>query len=445
MSKNSLIDSIDVQTPCSEDWDKMRGNDKMRFCGHCVTEVNNISEMTRKQAMRLVRASGGRICVRYVKNPVTGKPVFAGKLYQITRRAGLAAGVLGASLSLSTMTYAQQQVIEDLPAGVKFSELLRIESSTKIKTDGSAASISGIVTDKNGAVIPYAGLTLTNEETNELSIMQTDDSGAYEFADVPAGKYTLNVNGGEDFAEKDITNIEVAAGNEIIRNVSLDLSDRKSEAAELEADARTLPVMMGMMVSVIYKNPLVAAVSDDNLAEVKNLIARGEKVNGKDENYDRITPLFIAVENGNVEIAETLLNFGAKINARDRKNQTPLMRLDEDASAELVRLLIKHGAEINLTDADGNTALIFAASSVKTEVLQILIDHGADVNAQNKEGQTALMNAAEADNVESVRALLAAGAKVNLKNKAGETAWDLTASEEIETLLESHGAIVEDN
>jgi uncharacterized protein (DUF342 family) len=107
MSKRSLIDSIEVKNPCSKDWDKMSGNERVRFCSHCDLHVNNISALTRKQAMRMVRESKGRICVRYVVNPVDNKPVFAGKLYQITRRAGIAAGVLGASLSLSALTYAQ--------------------------------------------------------------------------------------------------------------------------------------------------------------------------------------------------------------------------------------------------------------------------------------------------------------------------------------------------
>lgn len=443
MSKNSLIDSIEVKTPCSEDWDKMQGSDKVRFCGHCAFEVNNISAMTRKQAMRLVRASDGRICVRYVKNPVTNKPVFAGKLYQITRRAGLAAGVLGASLTLSTLTYAQGS-----PTLIKQNreDAVSVEKQTQAeKTKSLSSSLSGIVTDQNGAAIPYAGLTLTNEQTSELAIVQTDESGAYEFADVAAGKYTLNANGGEDFAEKDISEIEIAEGYEVKQNVSLKFSDRKIEAAADTNVEKYTTMTMGIMVSVEYKTPLVQAVSMDNLEEVENLIAKGENVNGKDENYSNITPLFLAVENGNAEIVETLLNFGAKVNARNDSKQTPLMYLDEDASAELVRTLIKHGAKINVTDAEESTPLILAALSAKPEVLQILIDHGADVNAQNKQGQTALMNAAEADNLESVRALLLAGAKVNLKNKDGETAWDLTANEEIEKLLVSHGAIVSDN
>src|SRR5260221_14365623 len=109
MSKKSFIDSVEVKSPCTEDWEKMHGNDRFRFCSHCTKHVNNLSEMTRKEAMRFVRASGGGICIRYIKDPVTNRPIFADQLWQITRRApGLAAGVGNGSIAMSTTAYAQE-------------------------------------------------------------------------------------------------------------------------------------------------------------------------------------------------------------------------------------------------------------------------------------------------------------------------------------------------
>ena len=109
MSKKSFIDSVEVGSPCSEDWNQMQGTDKIRLCSHCVKHVNNLSEMTRKEATKLVRASNGIICIRYIANPVTKRPMFAEQLLQITRRRpGIAAGVMSASLSLSTFAHAQE-------------------------------------------------------------------------------------------------------------------------------------------------------------------------------------------------------------------------------------------------------------------------------------------------------------------------------------------------
>src|SRR4051812_30007092 len=114
MSKKSFIDSVEVSSPCTKNWNEMAGNDRVRFCSHCSKNVNNLSEMTRKEALRFVRSSEGRICVRYIPDPITRRPMFAEQLLQIARRApGLAAGVMTASMSISTATYAQEAAPAD--------------------------------------------------------------------------------------------------------------------------------------------------------------------------------------------------------------------------------------------------------------------------------------------------------------------------------------------
>jgi ankyrin repeat protein len=259
----------------------------------------------------------------------------------------------------------------------------------------------------------------------------TNDSGFYEFKDVIVGIYDIKFK--ISWGKKEINSITLSLGEDKKQDVSLD-----------NLTANEIILVSGEMSLVEYRSGLHQAVANDNFKEAENLIINGANVNQKDENYNNITPIFLAVENGNVELVEILLNFGARINARDDNKQTPLMRLDSDASAELVRLLLGRGAKANAVDADGNTPLISAAeNSASAEILQILLESGANPNAQNKQGQTALMKAAENDQLESVRALLVAGANPNLKNKDGDTAWNLTSSNEIETLLESYGAETE--
>jgi hypothetical protein len=430
MSKNSFVKHIEVKTPCSEKWSEMRGSEQVRLCSHCNLHVNNLSAITRKQAAKLIRESDSRICVRYVKNRQTNQPIFRERLYQISRRTGIAAGVLGASLSLSSVNYAQSEPhLPELSNKSLHSSWIN-KSVENANNDGVSTVISGIITDPNGAVIPNVSVTLTNNETKETRSADSNDEGFYEFVSVAAGNYSLKA--------------EVSGGFKTVAYENLTIADGESSKRNIEMQIGEVYVTMGVVALVSYAQPLHRAVSNDEIDEVKTLIAKGERVNAKDENYDNITPLFLAVENANAEIAETLLDFGAKVNVKDRNKQTPLMLLDSDASPALVNLLIKHGAKVNLIDNEGNTALILAAGSVKAEVLQILLTGGADVNARNKKGKTALMNAAEEGNLENVRALLLAGANVNLKNHEGETAWDLASEDEIEKLLESHGATIED-
>lgn len=55
------------------------------------------------------------------------------------------------------------------------------------------ASVTGLVTDTAGAVVPNASVTLKNKATNVESTATTDSSGYYTFASVPVGAYTVTV------------------------------------------------------------------------------------------------------------------------------------------------------------------------------------------------------------------------------------------------------------
>lgn len=425
MSKNEILKQIEVKDHCTQDWNEMTGNAEVRFCSHCNLHVNNLSAMTRKQALKLVRESDGRLCVRYVQNPVDKTPVFAERFHQISRRAKIAAGILGASLSLSALTYAQgdmssKRINED----VKVSQP---EKTNENKTENPAASVSGTIKDPAGAVIPGVFISFSSSDNSFSSTILSDENGFYEFKNVPAGKFNLKAEGVYGFQSTIIENISVEQNGKVEQNIEMNVSN--------EVFALT-----GMVAVEVLYAPLAKAVSEDNLELVTELIAKGESVNAKEENHSNITPLFLAVGNGNLEIAERLLNFGAKTNVRNDEKQTPLMRLDEDASPELVRLLIKHGAKVNLIDEEGNTALMHAVEYAKPEVLQELISNGARVNVQNEEGETALTLAAYEDDLEKVKILLLAGADVNLKNKDGESARDQADSDEVKKLLESYGA-----
>jgi len=53
--------------------------------------------------------------------------------------------------------------------------------------------VSGAVTDPAGAVVPGAGLTLTNLETNEARRQTSNDIGVFTFAALPPGRYRIEV------------------------------------------------------------------------------------------------------------------------------------------------------------------------------------------------------------------------------------------------------------
>lgn len=439
MSGKRFADSLRVATPCNEDWEQMSGNDVVRLCSHCSKHVNFVSQMTEKQARRLVRDSGGKLCVRYVADPVTKRPLFAEQLVNITRkRSRAAAGALSTMLAFATQLPAQQTPAER-PA---VAELQRREMSPSVSAGVSAASgarISGTITDPNGAVIPRAEVRLVLLETGQQRKTVSDDEGYYVFEMVAPGRYMLESSspGFRTYSktivvrEKESTQNDAAMDIEPI-NVSVDIIN------EISLDVGQ--VTMGVVaVTIEYTTPLGKAVAEEDIDEVLALLAAGERPDGVEEDARGITPLFIAVGDGNVEIARALLDFGADVNFTTERGRTPLMQIDDDATPELVRLLLSYNARVNVSDEDGDTPLILAAGEVEDEVLKLLIEAGADVNASNKKGMTALMRAAWDEDVEHVRMLLAAGADVNAKNDEGETAWDLAADDEVVKLIESYG------
>jgi ankyrin repeat protein len=439
MKKKNFIDKVRVNDPCTQAWDDMIGNDTVRFCTHCAKDVNNLSAMTRKEAVRLVRRSGGSLCIRYVQQPATKGPMFAEQLTQITRRVPrMAAGVMSASLSLATMTYAQGGTAPvpsaNYPAAARVSECEDGGIIGKKKPGVGDAAVRvilrGTVSDIQGAVVPNVAVTLNDEKANVIGKTRTDDDGSFRFEGLTTGKYSLRTEADRGFDSTLIENISVVEGDTAI-DVTINITAQSVQ-------------LMGVVASgPEFEGALAIAVSNDDLEEATRLISHGENANRKEA--DGTTPLFIAVENGNVEMVRLLLDAGAKINARNDKKETPIMQLDEDASPELVELLLRFGARTNDTSKSRDTALITSVGRrAKPEVVKALIDAGAQLDVQNEDGMTALMYAVDLECLETARLLVFAGANVNLRDNDKESAWDKTSDDELETLLESYGAVTTD-
>lgn len=441
MKKRSVLNSIAVKTPCTQDWDLMYGNDEVRFCEHCVKHVHDLSAMTRRDAEKLVARAKGSICVRYVRRPDGKIQTASDKLYQISARASrLAAGVFGASLTLASAVYAQGDITNTIPA----QEQTAVNSDKKTKenpTQAGTGSIFGTVTDQHGAVIPGVKVTLTNNKTGVSQTVTSDENGYYAFTAVEEGIYTLECKANWGFKEQKIENISFKNGIDTKHDVTMGM------VAGIEVIVGDIAVG-----APEYGNQLARAVAENDLERVKLLISQGADVNEKEKNGGA-TPLHIAVLGGNLEIIRTLLKFGAKVNMRDEQRETPMMQIsvylysDEESETELTsrgtqifNLLITYGAKVNLRDSQGYTALMRAAHGESPSLLRALIAHKANVNVQAKDGRTALMEAVAEGEIENVKILLDAGADVELKDEEGATALSLAGDCYIVQLLISYGA-----
>ena len=105
-----MLDQIKIASPCSADWERMEGNDRVRFCAECKKNVFNLSAMTRRDAEALLNKTNGNLCARLYRRAdgtilTEDCPVGLNvKIARVRRRVGWA--VAGA-FSLST-AWAQQ-------------------------------------------------------------------------------------------------------------------------------------------------------------------------------------------------------------------------------------------------------------------------------------------------------------------------------------------------
>jgi hypothetical protein len=394
----------------------MKGNDQVRFCSHCNLSVQDLSQMTTFEAERLVLRSKGRLCLRIHRTPV-GEVITrqAQSLYHISRRASrIAAGAFTAMMSVSTAAYAQSTsgtVNEEPVVSAALAEPALAEGPPLLTIT---------VVDLNGAAIPGANVTLTDEQSLQVAVASSDGNGRCRFPVNGDDTFSVVIDSFPGFKryQKDGITLSREGGFNVVAEMGLE---------------EGMTVMVGSL-GVAYEQPLVIAASDEDYDEVKRLLRSGVDVNQAEE--DGTTALDLAVARSNLKIARRLLRSGANAEQGGESGRSPLFWLSDDNSGEMLKLLLQYGAFINRKDADGCSPLIQAASYSDGTAVQSLINAGADVNAQNEDGYTALMNAAVSGNEEAVKDLLAAGAIYGLRNNDGEDALMLALKYENEGIVE---------
>ncbi len=371
MPKNGFIDNVSVGTPCTEDWNKMVGSDQVRMCEHCAKDVNNLSELTRKDAKRLVRASDGNICIRYMQHPVTKRPVFADQMYQITRRApSIAAGVVTTSMSLSTIAYGQAA-----PTG-------------EVNLPINGRSVLELTTLLPGT--PHAS-TVRSEAVVELQIDEPQIFTSF---------------GGVIAVSRDYA-------TPLARAVD---SDNIEEVRDL--------IVNGANVNGKDKNyddltPLFLAVENGSIEIAQMLLESGAKVNARDKNKQ--TALMRLDANARPEMIELLVRHGAKLNLSDNEGNTALILGSGGISTDVLRALIDAGADINVPNREGKTPLMRAAEGGHLENVRLLLESGANANARDDEGENA-WDYAEEDAIEQL--LVSYGAEARDDENEGNPSND---------------------
>src|SRR3984957_20990137 len=87
---------------------------------------------------------------------------------------------------------------------------------------GVFATLTGVVSDPTGAVVPNAKVVLTDAGSGSARDTQANSDGFFTFASVPVGTYNLSVTAG-GFKDFTATNIQLGGGESRNVNVAMNV------------------------------------------------------------------------------------------------------------------------------------------------------------------------------------------------------------------------------
>jgi hypothetical protein len=182
-----MLRDIRIASPCSADWDKMIGDERVRFCAECNLNVYNFPAMRAAEVEQFLKHRTGRVCARFYQRAdgtMLTKDCPVGWGRRVRRISRVAGAALSAAMGLS-LAEAQNQprALSDQPPA----------NSSLVQIENAASGIVIVVMDETGAVITAASVRLLAERQSELKVA-TDSLGLVRFPDLPAGRYSIEAS-----------------------------------------------------------------------------------------------------------------------------------------------------------------------------------------------------------------------------------------------------------
>ena len=85
-----------IPKPCHEDWNKMTGDQRQKFCDHCSCSVHNLTGMNHEEIVNLREKLGGKLCGAF----------HGEKKVSTVRRVQLKPIAIGMGIGLSSLALA---------------------------------------------------------------------------------------------------------------------------------------------------------------------------------------------------------------------------------------------------------------------------------------------------------------------------------------------------
>ena len=233
--KNKTLEQLYVATPCTADWDKMRGTKQVRFCNQCQLNVYNISEMTKQQAENLIASTEGKLCTKLFRRSdgtIITQDCPVGLMAVKKRVSKIATATFGFLLSLFT-----NQTIGWADDGHKYCKHFTATIS-KLQNAENIIVISGVVSDQHKAVIPNAFVRITNDDTKETYDLKTNEEGEYRISLPKAGTYSVRIQS-PGFSTFDKKKLKIQSGEELKLDVILQVGSVGGSAFIAPVDTKS--------------------------------------------------------------------------------------------------------------------------------------------------------------------------------------------------------------
>src|SRR5258708_35591938 len=137
----------------------------------------------------------------------------------------------------------------------------------------STASVTGIVRDVTGAVIPQARVVLRNVGTSVEKSTTSNNSGNYLFLNVNPGPYTLETSV-QGFKSARLTEFTLAVNQTATLDLALEVGNLE-QSVNVEASANEIESATAELGSVVEQKQLVdLPLNDRNFTQLLSLSAR---------------------------------------------------------------------------------------------------------------------------------------------------------------------------
>lgn len=169
--------------------------------------------------------------------------------------------------------------------------------------------------------------------------------------------------------------------------------------------------------------PIFAAIKNEKIELVEELIALGACVN--DKNKNNMTPIMMASGRGFAGIVQLLLNNGANPNFRNSRDVNAIMKAISNNHYDVIELLIDGLDNINCTNCDNENLLNLMAKKKSInqngiKLIKKMIKRGIDINHFHNYGANPILEASEMGHLNLIKLLIENNVEKNVKTKYGE-------------------------